>query len=78
MKTAFEQYVTEHQLDTRNIFRVAGVRYATVYYALQGQPILPESAEKIRTVVLQLTGVPYTGPFVLFTVAAPPVTPQRR
>jgi hypothetical protein len=46
MRTEFDQYVIEHQLDTRHIFQVAGVRYAVVYYALRGGPILPESAEK--------------------------------
>jgi hypothetical protein len=79
MTTEFEKYVAEQKLDTRNIFRVAGVRYATVYYALRGEPILAESADKIKQAVFRITGVPYAGSFVLLQSTEPmPVPPKRR
>jgi hypothetical protein len=58
---------------------VEEVRYLTVYIAMKGQPILPETAEKIKAAVLKMTGVSYIGPFVLIELAEPtPVALKRR
>jgi hypothetical protein len=79
MTTEFEQYVTQHKLDAFSIFKVAGVRFVNVYSTIKGQPILPETSEKIRAAVLKMTGVPYTGSFVLVKAAGPlPAIPRRR
>jgi hypothetical protein len=79
MTTPFQEYVTQHKIDTRTIFQQARVRYAIVHFALRGEPILPANAQKIRQAVFCMTGVPYTGPFVLLESAAPlPVSPKGR
>ena len=71
MRTEFDQYVIEHKLDTRTLFQVAGVRYAVVYYALRGQPILPEHAEKINQALFRMTGILYMSSFLLLQFAKP-------
>lgn len=61
----FEQYLQQHNLEALRVSVVAKVRYMTVYNALKNNPITPEHAQQIRAAVLGLTGVPFTGPFML-------------
>ena len=61
----FEQYLQLYKIDPVRLFRTAKVRYLTVYNAQKGNPITPENAQKIKDAILQLTGVPYVGSFVL-------------
>ena len=61
----FEQYLQEHHLEAITVSVIAQVRYLTVWTALKGNPITPAHAAQIREGVFKLTGVPYTGLFVL-------------
>jgi hypothetical protein len=61
----FEQYLLSHKIDPVHLSLVANVRYATIYFAKKGEPIFLSSSEKITDALLRLTGIPYTGSFVL-------------
>ena len=61
----FEQYLELHEIDPVALSIKAHVRYLTVYNAKKGHPITTANAEKIPQALLNLTGVPYTGSFVL-------------
>ena len=61
----FEQYIQQHSVDPVKLSTLAQVRYAVIWHAMRGHPILPESAQKIKNAVFQVTGIPYTGPFAL-------------
>ena len=63
---AFEEYLALHEIDPVTLSIQAHVRYLTVWNAKKGNPITAESAQKIKQALLKLTGVPYTGSFVLF------------
>ena len=71
----FERYLQLYEIDSVRLSIAAKVRYLTVYNAKKGNPILPENAQKIRTAVVQLTGIPYVGSFVLMEASSPP--PER-
>ena len=62
---AFEQYLEQYEVDPIILSVVGKVRYLTIYNAKKGNPITPENAQKIKEAVLRLTGIPYTGSFVL-------------
>lgn len=62
----FEEYLKQHHLEPLDISIKAGVRYVTVWNAVKGNPITPEHARKVQQTVLNLTGIPYTGPLALF------------
>ena len=62
---AFERYLQQYKINPVDLSAQAQVRYRIVYNAQKGNPILPENAQKIKDAVLRLTGVPYTGSFVL-------------
>lgn len=61
----FEEYLNEHKLEALMVSVNARVRYMTVYNAMKGIPITPEHARQIRQTVLTMSGVPFTGNFVL-------------
>ncbi len=61
----FEQYVQQYHIDTVHLGQVAEVRLLTIHNAKRDQPILPENAQKITDALFRLTGVRYTGSFVL-------------
>jgi hypothetical protein len=61
----FEQYVQTHNIDPVQLSIFAKVRYLTVWNAMKGHPIAPDRAQKIRTAVHLLTGIAYTGEFVI-------------
>jgi hypothetical protein len=63
--TDFEQYLALYEIDPVRLFRTAKVRYLIIYNAQKGKPITPENAQKIKDAVLQMSGVPYVGSFVL-------------
>jgi hypothetical protein len=61
----FEAYLQRYQLNALTLSIVAAVRYLTVYNAMKGIPIPSERAQRIRHAVLGMSGVPFTGGFVL-------------
>lgn len=61
----FAQYLNDHSLEALTVSVTARVRYMTVYNAARGIPITPEHAQQIRQTVLAMSGVPFTGDFVL-------------
>ena len=61
----FGQYIQQYSIDPVKLSTLAQVRYAVIWYAMRGHPILQESAQKIKNAVFQVTGIPYTGPFAL-------------
>ena len=61
----FEAYLKHYQLNGLTLSIIAEVRYLTVYNAMKGIPITPEQAQQIRHAVLHMSGVPFTGAFVL-------------
>ncbi len=61
----FEAYLKRYQLNALTLSLVAEVRYLTVYNAMKGLPIPSERAQRIRHAVLHMSGVPFTGAFVL-------------
>jgi hypothetical protein len=61
----FEQYLQLYEIDPVRLSIEARVRYLTVYNAKKGNPIMSENAQKIKEAVFRLTGMPYTGSFVL-------------
>jgi hypothetical protein len=61
----FEQYLELYEIDPVAFSIKAHVRYLTIYNAKKGNPITTANAEKIRQALLNLTGVAYTGSFVL-------------
>ena len=63
--TEFEQYMQLYEIDPIRLSIKAKVRYLTVYNAQKGLPLMPENAQRIRDAVLQMSGVPYVGSFVL-------------
>lgn len=58
----FADYLQWHHIEPLQLSLVAGVRYLTVWNAMQGRPIALAHAAKIRTALVRLTGVAYTGP----------------
>jgi hypothetical protein len=62
----FEAYLKQQNLEALTVSVIAQVRYVTVWNAAKGNPIRPDQAQKMQQAVLNLTGVPYTGSFVLF------------
>ena len=62
---AFEQYLQQYEVDPIILAVVGKVRYLTIWNAKKGNPITSENAQKIKQALLNLTGVPYTGSFVL-------------
>ena len=63
--TAFEEYLALHEIDPVRLSVEAHVRYRTIYFAKKGQAISVEHAQKITDALQRVTGVPYTGSFVL-------------
>ncbi len=61
----FEQYLTLHNIDPMVLLVKAKVRYLVIWNAQKGNPIASANAKKIREALFTLTGVPYTGSFVL-------------
>ena len=61
----FEAYLKNYQLNELTLSIIAKVRYVTVYNAVKGFPITPEQAQQLRQAVLHMSGVPFTGAFVL-------------
>ncbi|QBD80824.1 hypothetical protein EPA93_34600 [Ktedonosporobacter rubrisoli] len=61
----FEDYLKAHRLLALAVANRACVRYLTVYNALKGNPISPQHAEQIRQAVLIMTGISFTGCFIL-------------
>jgi hypothetical protein len=58
---SFAQYLETHQIEPLQLSVVAGVRYLTVWNALQGYPITEAHAQQIRAAIKQLTGQVYAG-----------------
>ena len=73
----FERYLLQHNIDPYHLYRVAEVRYQTVYNAIKGNPITTGNAQKIKDALLALTGVAYDGPFVLIQEESPQFLPSR-
>lgn len=69
--TTFEQYLKDHKIEPIRLSTQAGVRYLTVWNAVNGKPIFYEYAQKIRIALYRLTGLTYTGP--LPTLDEPPI-----
>jgi len=61
----FEQYLQQYEVDPIILAVVGKVRYLTIWNAKKGNPIPSENAQKIKQALFNLTGVPYTGSFVL-------------
>ncbi len=77
----FEGYLEAHGLEALTVSIHAGVRYITVYNAVKGYPISSQHAQQIQHAVLTLTGVPFTGNFVLIQQASideQPTLPMKR
>lgn len=60
---SFADYLQRHHIEPLGLSLLAGVRYLTVWNAMQGRPISVAHAAKICAAVVHLTGVPYTGVF---------------
>lgn len=60
----FAQYLQTHQIEPLQLSVVAGVRYLTVWNALQGYPITETHANQIRAALKQLTGQIYSSTIV--------------
>lgn len=71
---AFEQYLALHEIDLIRLTVVAKVRYLTVYNAQKGNPITSENARKIKDAVFSMTGISYTGSFVLIQASGVPLS----
>jgi hypothetical protein len=71
---AFEQYLALHEIDLIRLTVVAKIRYLTVYNAKKGNPITSENAKKIKEALLNMTGIPYTGSFVLIHASGVPLS----
>lgn len=65
MMHSFEEYLQQQNLEALSVSIKAGVRYLTVYNALKGIPITPAHAQRLRQAVLQMSGIPFRGSFVL-------------
>ena len=61
----FEQYLKQYEIDPVILSVVGKVRYLTIWNAKKGNPITAENAEKIKQALFRMTGVAYTGSFVL-------------
>jgi hypothetical protein len=61
----FARYLNDHDLDALTVAIQAKVRYLTVWNAMKGNPITPDHSQKIRHAVIALTGIPFTGSFVI-------------
>lgn len=61
----FEEYLKALSLEALTVSMQAGVRYITVYNAVKGNPISSQHAQQIKQAVIMLTGIPFTGNFVL-------------
>lgn len=57
----FAQYLEAHQIEPLELSVVAGVRYLTVWNAMQGYPITEAHAHQIRAGIKRLTGQVYSG-----------------
>jgi hypothetical protein len=76
----FEAYLKQQNLEALTVSVIAKVRYLTVWNATKGNPITPDHARKIQQAVFNLTGIPYTGTFVLLQaqpINQSPVLPRR-
>lgn len=60
---SFADYLQRHHVEPLRLSLVAGVRYLTVWNAMQGRPISLAHAARICAALVSLTGVPYTGIF---------------
>jgi hypothetical protein len=72
----FECHLELYEIDPVRLATEAKVRYGTVYNAQKGNAITSENAQKIKAALERVTGVPYTGSFVLVdqeNVQSPPV-----
>ncbi len=78
MMNEFEQYLLLYEIDPVHLSMEAHVRYGTVYNAKKGKPILPENAQKIKDAVLQMSGIPYIGSFVVIEELNNPQFPPSR
>ena len=61
----FEEYLKQQNLEALTVAMKAQVRYMVVYNAVKGNPITTQHAQQIRQAVLNITGVPFTGTFLL-------------
>jgi hypothetical protein len=61
----FEEYLQAHSLEPLAVSIKSGVRYVTIWNAIKGNPITSEHARKVQQTVLNLTGIPYTGPLAI-------------
>jgi hypothetical protein len=68
---AFEHYLIGHNIEPIRLSIAAGVRYMTIYNAMNEKPISPEHAQKIGVALYRLTGEVYTGPLPVLT--EPPI-----
>ena len=79
---AFEQYLQQYEIDPIILSVVGKVRYLTIWNAKKGNPITSENAEKIEQALLKMTGIPYTGSFLLIpaspTADQLPTIPHKR
>lgn len=71
---ALAYYLQVHQIEPLQLAIAAGVRYLTVWNALQGRPITAEHAAKIRAALHSLTGIAYAG--TIFTIPEPAIEEQ--
>jgi hypothetical protein len=62
---SFEEYLKQHNLEALTVSIKAQVRYVTMWNAIKGNPITSEHAQKIRQAVINLTGIPYSGPLAI-------------
>ena len=74
---AFDQYLEQYEVDPIILSVVGKVRYLTIYNSKKGNTITPENAQKIKEAVLRLTGIPYTGSFILIQEPSRYIPPIR-
>ena len=67
----FEQYLKDYNIEPIRLAVAAGVRYLTVYNAVNEKPISYGHAQKIRGALHRLTGSAYTG--LLPILEEPPI-----
>lgn len=58
---SFAQYLETHHIEPLQLSVASGVRYVTVWNALQGYPITEAHAQEIRAGIKQLTDQVYSG-----------------
>lgn len=75
---SFQLYLNRYALSIRDVALTAGVRLLVVWNILQGNPVAPEDAGKVRAALFTLTRERYRGSIPVRPLAPYPLADARQ